>query len=289
MKFLREIFREIRRIEKDRVHGAVELGLRATALVRRLTEEGGFPSALDLDTDLMITTRELIEAQPAMATMVNLEIDTTLAAWKASGLSRKRRAVISACRKFEQKLRRNSQLASRRAAGLIGTGCTVLTHSFSNTVLDALLLARRRRKRFRVICTESRPKREGRKLACALEAAGIPARVIGDAAAVRSLPEADLVLVGADAVSVDGLVNKFGTASLVVCARHLGKAAYAVCGTEKFVPDWRDMPPPPRDFDRTPLNLFTAIITEVGLLDLDAVSRCLRGGREQSGPREDSP
>lgn len=55
---------------------------------------------------------------------------------------------------------------------------------------------------------ESRPLCEGVSLANALAAAGVGVTVITDAQAGAFMAEADLVLVGADSLTADAVVNK---------------------------------------------------------------------------------
>lgn len=63
-------------------------------------------------------------------------------------------------------------------------------------------------RRFRAIVCESRPLCEGVSLANALAAAGVQVTVITDAQAGAFMEEADLVLVGADSLTADAVVNK---------------------------------------------------------------------------------
>jgi translation initiation factor 2B subunit (eIF-2B alpha/beta/delta family) len=111
-------------------------------------------------------------------------------------------------------------------------GKTVLTHSWSSTVARAIRGARS------VVCTESLPGGEGRRAAEVLGG-----RVIPDSAAYREMAGVDVVVVGADAVTPDTVVNKVGTALVALAARERGVPAWVVCGEEKFVgPEWRAEP-----------------------------------------------
>jgi translation initiation factor 2B subunit (eIF-2B alpha/beta/delta family) len=161
----------------------------------------------------------------------------------------------------------------------------VLTHSRSSTVLAALQLAATRGRLVEVVCTESRPSYEGRTAAAALSQEGIRTRLITDSAAAHFLGRVNLVMVGADSVSGDGLVNKMGTYAIALAARDRGVPFYALCGTEKFLPTdypyFRIAPQDPQEvwpehpqgvevlnlyFDVTPLEYVSAVITEQGML-----------------------
>jgi methylthioribose-1-phosphate isomerase len=92
--------------------------------------------------------------------------------------------------------------------------------------------------------------------------------------------------VGADSITVQGVVNKLGTTSLALACRHVGIPCYVVADRQKWIPAaaatpefsqlkpevevWRD---PPAGvtirnayFECTPMELFSGIIGEDGLL-----------------------
>lgn len=256
---MRQDVRErIEAIARDRMSGARELAGRAAEVL-----------ALAAAEDVRDAALALVEAQPAMAPMVNLA-RRALAA----------RDVPTACREFLAEMDRAAARVAGRGAALIVDGMTVLTHSASATVFGAFRAARERGKRFAVIQTESRPQREGVGQAGRLGALGIPVTLIADAAVYRSMPRAQMVFVGADAVSPRGVVNKTGTALVALAASKLGVPIFALCGREKFLPPDYELPPEaahdPREildceipntraenyyFDTTPLDYFTAIVT----------------------------
>jgi translation initiation factor 2B subunit (eIF-2B alpha/beta/delta family) len=176
---------------------------------------------------------------------------------------------------------------------MIGSGATVLTHSRSSTVLAAFVEARRRGNDFSVIATESRPVLEGRALAEALAAQGTRVSVIADSAAASVLNQVDLVLVGADKITPEYLVNKIGTRMIALAARERAVTVCAVCDTSKLIDAdyhiasagdrrsvdelWPEAPKGVvvvnRYFEPTPLALFTTIITEQGELSPEETAR----------------
>jgi translation initiation factor eIF-2B subunit delta len=213
--------------------------------------------------------KALISAQPAMAPLYNLSQKALAAA-----------DVEAACREFLSVMDVHAAAIARHAATLIPAGATVLTHSYSSTVVDALLETRD----VKVIATESRPVREGVLLAERLAAAGIPVTLILDAAIAAYAGRCRLALVGADAVTGGAVVNKTGTALVALAAWTENVPLYALCGSEKFLPD-SYVPPrePPKDprqvlerelpgirvenyyFESTPLEWFAGLVTEDGV------------------------
>ncbi len=255
----------IEAIRNNRTSGAAELTAEAAevlALAARVA-----PGSLEQ------TARALAGAQPTMASIYNLARHVTAA--------EKPEAAAS---EFVQRMREAAPRVARNAVRLIRGGATVLTHSFSSAVFGAFVAARAAGVKFRVVCTESRPLCEGAALAARLAREGIESTLIVDAAAASMLMEAGLVLVGADAVSRGGVVNKTGTALIALAAARLNVPVYALCGSEKFLPpDYEPPPEPPKDpreilkepvpgvavvnryFELTPLEYFAGIVTEDGI------------------------
>jgi len=135
------------------------------------------------------------------------------------------------------------------------------------------------------VCTESRPSYEGRTVAATLAQEGIRTTLITDSAAAHFMGRVNLVMVGADSVSRDGLVNKMGTYAIALAARDQGVPLYALCGTEKLLPIdypyFRIAPQDPQEvwpehpqgvevlnlyFDVTPLRYVSGVVTEQGVL-----------------------
>jgi translation initiation factor 2B subunit (eIF-2B alpha/beta/delta family) len=246
-------------IRNNRTSGAAELTSRAADVLALAAEVT--PGAVEE------VARLLVAAQPAMAPLVNLA------------------RSAQAPREFVLRMRAAAPRVAAHAARLIRDGSVVLTHSYSSTVLEALRAAHAAGTRFRVICTESRPLCEGATLAASLGREGIPAALIVDAAMASFLPQTSLVLVGADAISLRGLVNKTGTALLALAASKFGVPIYALASSEKFFPLDYDPPPQalrdPREildppvpnveavnyyFDLTPLDSLAGIVTEGGII-----------------------
>ncbi|CEQ42700.1 SPOSA6832_04562 [Sporobolomyces salmonicolor] len=113
---------------------------------------------------------------------------------------------------------------------------TLLVHSYSRVVVQALLYAaQEQKKRFQVYVTESRPFGLGLKTHAILTAAGIPTQVILDSAVAYIMPKCDLAVVGAEAVCESGgLVNFIGGYQMAIAAKAMGKPLYALAESFKF-------------------------------------------------------
>ncbi|MGD6934977.1 MAG: translation initiation factor eIF-2B [Candidatus Bathyarchaeia archaeon] len=132
--------------------------------------------------------------------------------------------------------------ASRERTAAIGSkriqnGMTIFTHCHSSTATRMLTKAKDDGKNFKVICTETRPAYQGRLTAREMIEHGIETTFIVDSASRTFIPKADLVIVGADAITSEGnVVNKIGTSGLAVLAHEARKPFYVVSELLKFDP-----------------------------------------------------
>ena len=276
----------IKQIAEDNRSGAAEILHRASEAISLI--EAFKQDDIDNARRAVIETCAAIaRAQPDMAPLVNLASAVVLAAHLATSADKVIEASAAQARAFSDNAARMRAAAVSHAAGLIGEGATILTHSRSSTVLAALNNAKASGKCFRVIATESRPMLEGRAMAESLAREGLSVSLIADAAAAAVLEKVDCVLIGADKVTPEDLINKMGTRMITLAARERNCPAYAICDTSKFTclrpsiaADQRSAdelwPSAPqgievvnRYFEPTPLDYFTAIVTEEGRLRPD--------------------
>lgn len=284
--------RILKEIANDRLHGAHWLTLQAAEALRLLAakaEGAGF------EEQLLAMAQLLAAAQPRMASLLNLTNAVLLAAEKSAGKAGLTEAVSEAAYAFAGGMEKHAEKAAVRFSSCLKKRSVILTHSSSDSVKQALAYAWRRKRLERVIVTESRPLFEGRRLAVELGRDGIPVTIIADAAMLDALRAADAALVGADAVTVEGVVNKTGTALLALAARVCRKPFYVLCGSEKLLAaglkladeparDPRELLPQVargvtvmnRYFDLTPLEWLTAVITEDGMLAPAELKKSLR-------------
>ncbi|KXK14388.1 MAG: initiation factor 2B-like protein [Chloroflexi bacterium OLB15] len=168
---------------------------------------------------------------------------------------------------------------------LIPDGAAIFTFTLSETVLSALLAAHHSGKTFRVLVTESRPNNDGLITAAELSKAGIPVSVSIDACMGELILEADLMIVGAEAINSDGsAIAKVGTYPAALLAKIQRIPVFVVVDTLKFnvaslvglslkldplvFPHnlaYRDLPLRGHLFDITPASLITNLITEHGV------------------------
>jgi translation initiation factor eIF-2B subunit delta len=275
----------IQELADDNTSGAAELARDAAQIFSVLAEKTETEDLASFLSELRAAGRRVIQAQPSMAPLFNL-VNTLLFSLDATeSLAEARQRAVAEARGFAEELVSRGERIAEETLALLSDGCTVLTHSRSSTVLAALLLAKSRGLGFEVVCTESRPLYEGRRVAEELSKGGIRTTLVTDASVSHFMPQVDLVLVGADSVSRDGLVNKMGTHGVALAARSHDVPLYGLCGTEKLLPadypyfeiEARDpeevWPDHPQEiavlnyyFETTPLRYVSGLVTEKGVL-----------------------
>ncbi len=155
----------------------------------------------------------------------------------------------------------------------------IATLSYSSSV-EAVLSGARGRVR-RVVVFESRPGGEGALFAATLRSSGFDVSLAPDTMMPYWASKVDLVLVGADSVTMDGcVVNKLGTHQLILIASHYSTPRAVVLDPLRIHPTagCEDLPIEERTylapgygpvryplFDKTPLELFNAMVTSMGI------------------------
>lgn len=287
---------------QDRISGATDLSARAAdILLDYIALARAWPPARQRE-GLIALCEQLLQAQPNMAPIVNL----CSAALEAGARNRRdseewARQVEETVRSFRDQLEScNRAIAAQSLPILQGftKPVRVATLSASSSVMAVLLHAAHAGVALKVFCAESRPHFEGRDFAERLAAEGVPVTLFIDAALPLAVHNADVALVGADAIGIGGVVNKMGTQALVLAARQAGVPAYVLCGTLKFWPaaagpgprlDEYDIHDPGevyqglapvrvlnRYFESVPLTAFAGVVTENGPMDRKTVLRHLR-------------
>jgi len=113
----------------------------------------------------------------------------------------------------------------------------VFTHCHSSTVIEILKQANKQGKRFTVHNTETRPKFQGRLTAQELARLGIPVVHYVDSAARLALKKADIMLIGADAITTEGkVINKIGSELMAEVAEKWDVSLYVCSDSWKFDP-----------------------------------------------------
>lgn len=241
--------------------------------------------------------RALSVARPTIATIINSAAYILHEVNSAADEANDTKALSKHLMTSSYELIREYQLAvenaTKSASGIFKDGDKVLTHSYSNTVKNALL---RSEKRLEIFCTESRPLFEGRRLAEELASSGMDCTVISDAAVAHHISDIDLAVVGADTILNNGsIVNKIGTRMIAIISKYERKPFYVASDTWKVLPqkltrflveeesDTDEIINPGMgvhgrnvSFDMTDPELISHIVTEFGLIQPSQISRYIK-------------
>jgi translation initiation factor eIF-2B subunit delta len=214
---------ELRSLIYDNVSGAREIAERGLALLQRAATQSAATDATSLLDELAELSVKIIRSKPEMAQVfqaLNRFLQSAEAQEPASSdVGPFRLGLVALLQDQVRDLKANLDRVATHAQSLIANGAVLVTHSRSSTVLAALRQARRDGKLFDVVVPEGRPNLEGRTLARELAEDQVPVRFIVDALMATAVDGADRVLVGADAITPHGVINKAGTRLLAQAAR----------------------------------------------------------------------
>lgn len=229
-----EAWSNLNKAAVDRQSGAADIVRRAAEALAALPR-----------TDVESAVLTLIRSQPSMAPLWRLGSEVLGAS-----------DHVQAARDFAIQVTAEREQIAKHAAALL-TG-PVVAHSFSSTVISAIASSGAR-----AICARSEPGGEGEMIVEGLTNLGVDARLVEDPEALAAVAEAGSVVVGADAVGSQEIVNKVGTRGLADAARRFRTPCHVLTGESKFVnADLRA----PLPFERIPLDLFTSVVTQDGPL-----------------------
>lgn len=289
-------------IKTMKIRGAPLLGA-AAAFALALVAYHSKAEKAELINELEKAAETLKETRP---TAVNLfwAIDRILTnarvfSGNAEGLAA---FVVEEAEKIADEDAAANRLIGRHGAELIRDGDVVLTHCNAGalatvdygTALGVVRAAWEQGKKIRVIATETRPKLQGARLtAYELKRDGIPVMLITDnmVGYVMRKRLVGKVIVGADRIVRDAVINKIGTYTIAVLAKEHDIPFYVAApkstfdlahtsanviieerrseevthiGSQRIAPEGVNVLNPA--FDITPLKYVTAVICEDGVL-----------------------
>ncbi|MEM3457939.1 MAG: S-methyl-5-thioribose-1-phosphate isomerase [Candidatus Bathyarchaeia archaeon] len=290
-------------IKTMKIRGAPLLGAAAAFALALTAYNSQAKSKQELIRELEKSAETLKRTRP---TAVNLfwAIDRILAKSKSfAGNAEELIAfVVDEARKIADEDAAANRLIGKYGAELISDGDVVLTHCNAGalatveygTALGVIRAAWEQGKKIEVIATETRPKLQGARLTTyELKKEGIPVTLITDGMVgyVMYKQLVNVVVVGADRIVSDAIINKIGTFAIAVLAKEHQIPFYVAAprstfdlsrkstevvieerkpeevtnvGSYRIAPEGISVLNPA--FDITPLDYVTAIICEDGVL-----------------------
>lgn len=204
----------VRKIENVEIQGATNVAEAGVRLLRSLAQEGVDEARMDEVTDRLKSARP---TEPFLFNCVRIARETG-----------EYDRVLGQIEKQDS--------IDENGAPLVEEGDTVYTHCHSSSVTSVLRTAAERRG-FRVRVTETRPLYQGRETARELAETDIPVRFYVDSGGRIALREADIMMIGADAVLNNGkVINKIGSEMFAEVARRYDVPVYVVTNSWKYDP-----------------------------------------------------
>ena len=190
-----------------------------------------FKQEMQRAADILTATRPTAVSLPNAVRSVMRALDSF------ESVEAGRDAVLARAAEFvdhsEHAIERIAEIGARH----ISDGDVLMTHCNSEAALSCILEAHRQGKEIEVYATEVRPRGQGLITIRTLNDAGIRTNYIVDSAVRYFINDVDLVVVGADAIAVNGaVVNKIGTAQIAHAAHEARTNVIVAAETYKFAP-----------------------------------------------------
>ncbi len=232
MKKLEETAAKIKSME---IRGAGRIARAAAAELRDYSQRLAAQDIDEFDEKMNFAAELLVSTRPTAVSLPNA----------VRAVMRYKGATVDEARMDIQRLADGFITGSENAVKRIGdigakrvrNGDTIMTHCNSSAAISIMAAAHAQGKKISVIATESRPRMQGLLTIKQLDKLGIRTSLIVDSAVRYFMKEVDLVIMGADAVTVNGsVINKIGTSQLAMAAHEARKNVIIAAETYKFSP-----------------------------------------------------
>jgi translation initiation factor 2B subunit (eIF-2B alpha/beta/delta family) len=291
-KILEPYSHNIYEIEQDHVHGSTFLANKSLETIISFSESYDFSDNTkeDVITDFALILSALINAQPQMGLIFTLANDS-LYFLDDYDQNVPKESVISYLSEIKNNISSRTKQLSFHLRDIMRDNPKILTYSSSSSIITPLIQLHKEGIDFKVMCSESRPRNEGIFTAKSLAKHSIPVTLFTDSSLFSHITDADLVVLGADAISRKGVINKIGTNPIVTLAKQYDISCYIITDPRKILPYDHRIPEEqmkPADdiihkkypeklsihnvyFDYTPLDYFNYVVSEQGFLSIPRV------------------
>lgn len=223
------------KIRSMEIRGAGRIAVAASAALRNYALTLGSLDIEEFNIKIEEAAKTLVDTRPTAVSLPNAVMltkkHTSLTVSEAID------EIVSNSDRFIKNATEALGKIGRIGAARIHDGDVILTHCNSHAALSIIKTAFDQGKDISVIATESRPRRQGFITIKELSDHGIPTTLIVDSAVRLTMKEVDIVVVGADSISVNGaLINKIGTSQLALAAQEARKNVIVAAETYKFSP-----------------------------------------------------
>ncbi len=240
--FEREFMQVVEDIKALRIQGATAIaveGIRAFSTYAQRVTASSYDEFMN---HLLNAKSALFGSRPTEPALRNglRKIFYELHQSSDDSLDSARELIEKAATEYIELLKETKKLIIKIGSERIPDGTTVMTHCHSSLASETIIRAYEMGKNIQAICTETRPRYQGRKTAKELLSAGIPTTMVVDSAmrwAIRQM-RIDVILAGCDAITSEGtIINKIGTRLLALAAKESDIPFYILSSLLKFDSD----------------------------------------------------
>ena len=287
-----------KKIQNMEIRGAGKIARAAAQALKDFAVSYNELDKIRFISELNNAKETLANTRPTAVSLANA-LEATMNGARGETVDELRAGVISAAETFIS----NSESAIAKIAELcaeeIKDGFTIITHCNSTVVVMSIKLAHDQGKNIVVYATETRPWHQGFITARALADAGVNITLIVDSAVRHFMPQVNLVIIGADTIAMNGdVTNKIGTSQIALCAHEFDVPVLVCAESYKFAklyPNGDSVPIEERDtseidptgqlkgvkirnpvFDVTPSKYVTSIVTELGIIPPDKITKIMK-------------
>jgi|GEM_PF-29329 len=294
--YVDDVVLRIKNVEIQGANDIAEAGVRALKVVVEKSPATNRKSFIEDLEEAAEKLRQARPTEPALRNAINT-ITKSVGNYELRSMENVRKHAMRQADRFLKELSEVVDTISRIGAEEIRDGDVIITHCHSEHVVGILQKAKEKRKRFRVIVTETQPLKQGLMTAKELSGYGIDVTYIIDSAAATVMKQATKMIVGADAILADGsVVNKIGTYALALLAKQFQTPVFVAAETIKFDPVTIMGAAEPIEqrgpeeiidpqeikrvhilnpaYDVTPAELIDALITEKGIMRPGLIREC---------------
>jgi ribose 1,5-bisphosphate isomerase len=234
MMFVTETAKKIKSME---IRGAGRIAREAAEALRHHATEIRAGDLRSFQREMDSAAQTLIATRPTAVSLPNAVHIVMSGLERAETLEEAKKGVLARAEQFIYSSRHAVENIALFGSRHIRDGDTLLTHCNSEAALGCIIEAHRSGKEIEVFATEVRPRNQGHITIRTLNDAGIKTNFIVDSAVRSFINEVDLVIVGADAVTVNGsVVNKIGTSQVAHAAHEARVNVLVAAETYKFAP-----------------------------------------------------
>ena len=231
------VFETAEKIKSMEIRGAGRIARAGAEALRRHALEVQVDDLASFRREMESAAKILIETRPTAVSLPNAVHIVMSGLEKAGTLDEARNGVLDRAENFIRSSQNAVQKIAQFGSRHIRDGDIILTHCNSEAALGCIIEAHRTGKEIEVFATEVRPRNQGLVTIRTLNDAGIKTNFIVDSAVRSFIHDVDLVIMGADAVTVNGaVVNKIGSSQVAHTAAEARVNVLIAAETYKFAP-----------------------------------------------------